>query len=112
MGLDMVVWGLQHMELNEINLLQEPALFLLSQEKINTTEGMPDFAPISKGNQDGGIKFGTQDLALVPLFCLPWGLKVERVSLSYWTEFVYDSWFWEIIVESGTDEPLYLKPQV
>lgn len=76
------------MELNEINLLQISEflflfLFLLSQEKINTTEGMPEFAPVSKGNQDGGIKFGTQDLALVPLFCLPWGLKVERVSLSY-----------------------------
>lgn len=50
MGLDMVVWGLQHMELNEINLLQEPVLFLLSQEKINTTEGMPEFVPVSKGN--------------------------------------------------------------
>lgn len=71
MGLDMVVWGLQHMELNEINLLQEPVLFLLSQEKINTTEDMPEFAPVSKGNQDGGIKFGTQDLALVPPSILP-----------------------------------------
>lgn len=59
------------MELNEINLLQEPVLFLLSQEKINTTEGMPEFAPVSKGNQDGGIKFGTQDLALVPPSILP-----------------------------------------
>lgn len=59
------------MELNEINLLQEPVLSLLSQEKINNTEGMPEFAPCSKRNQDGGIKFGTQDLALVPPFILP-----------------------------------------
>lgn len=38
------------MELNEINLLQEPVLSLLSQEKINNTEGTPEFAPSSKGN--------------------------------------------------------------
>lgn len=71
MGLDMVVWGLQYMELNEINILQEPVLFLLSQEKINNTEGMSEFAPASKDNQNGGIKFGTQDLALVPPSILP-----------------------------------------
>lgn len=59
------------MELNEINLLQEPVLFLLSQEKINDTEGMSEFAPASKGNQNGGIKFGTQNLALVLPSILP-----------------------------------------
>jgi hypothetical protein len=42
------------MEFHELDLLQESDLFVYGKKNINNVECEPQWAPISKDNEDGG----------------------------------------------------------